>query len=645
MVNNLRGMLKKLTIKSRLIFTLSFLVMFLLGLGVVGLFGMSNAIDGLRTVYLDRAIPLSQVGYMESLLLQNRLAITSALVMPSSEIIRSKTEMVEKNIEEITRTWETYIATRLTAEERELAEKFAKDRKKFVEEGLLPTVAALRAGKIGEANRLLVERIRPLYVPVGKTIDALVLLQVNETKREYDYEQQRYENIRIILIASIIAALVFATLLSLMFIRVIFRPLEEVVGIARNVAAGNLRQEIDVRSDDEIGHLLQAVKEMRDSLVETIAQVRESEAHTKALLSNLIVGVTSVNEKGMIKTFNPAAERIFGYPEGEIIGQNIALLFPPLKRGQREEMGYFKSYLKNQKSDLLAETREMTGQRRDGGTFPMDISIAEMHGGGENRMFVVILRDISERKHAEEQKAILMSNLENANEELKSFAYVVSHDLKAPLRAIGALADWLSADYTDKFDDEGKEHMRLLVSRVHRMGNLIDGILQYSRVGRVKETPVTADVGEVVQDVINLIAPPPNVTIIVENPLPTLVIEPTRIQQIFQNLLSNSIKYSDKPRCEIRIAFSDEDDHWKFSVSDNGPGIESRHFDKIFQLFQTLAPRDRIESTGVGLALVKKIVEMYGGRIWIESIPGKGSTFFFTLSKNPGQPIIQAQEL
>src|SRR5688500_12915747 len=238
-----------------------------------------------------------------------------------------------------------------------------------------------------------------------------------------------------------------------------------------------------------------------------------------------------------------------------------------------------------------------------------------------------------------------MADLESANEELKSFAYVVSHDLKAPLRAIGALADWLSADYTDKFDDEGKEHMRLLVSRVHRMGNLIDGILQYSRVGRVKETPVTADVGEVVQDVINLIAPPPNVTIIVENPLPTLVIEPTRIQQIFQNLLSNSIKYSDKPQCEIRIAFSDEDDHWKFSVSDNGPGIESRHFDKIFQLFQTLAPRDRIESTGVGLALVKKIVEMYGGRIWIESIPGKGSTFFFTLSKNPGQPIIQAQEL
>ncbi len=237
-------------------------------------------------------------------------------------------------------------------------------------------------------------------------------------------------------------------------------------------------------------------------------------------------------------------------------------------------------------------------------------------------MFVVILRDISERKHAEELKASLMADLESANEELRSFAYVVSHDLKAPLRAIGALADWLSTDYADKFDDEGKEHMRLLVSRVHRMGNLIDGILQYSRVGRVRETPVAVDVGEMVQDVIDLLDPPPNVTITVENTLPTVVIEPTRIQQIFQNLLSNAIKYMDKPRSEIRIACSAQGEQWKFSVTDNGPGIESRHFERIFQLFQTLAPRDRIESTGVGLALVKKIVEMYGGHIWIESSSG-----------------------
>lgn len=163
------------------------------------------------------------------------------------------------------------------------------------------------------------------------------------------------------------------------------------------------------------------------------------------------------------------------------------------------------------------------------------------------------------------------------------------------------------------------------------MGNLIDGILQYSRVGRVRETPVAVDVDEIVRDVIDLIAPPSNVTITVENDLPTIVVEPTRIQQIFQNLLSNAIKYMDKPRGDIRISCSAEGEQWKFSVADNGPGIESRHFERIFHLFQTLAPRDRIESTGVGLALVKKIVEMYGGEIWIESTAGKGSTFFFTL--------------
>lgn len=622
---------KNLTIKSRLIFTLSYLIAFLLGMGMIGLFGMSHAIDGLRTVYHDRAIPLSQVGYIESLLLQTRLAITSALVMPTPEIIRNKTAKVEKNIAEISRTWEEYIVTHLTPVEKKLAAQFAADHRKYVTEGLLPATAALRAHKIGEANRILVEKIRPMYLPVGESIDALVLLQINEAKREYDDEQRRYETIRAILIASIVIALVLAVVFSLMFIRAIFQPLENVVRISRDVAAGDLRQEIEVPpSNDEISQLMGAVREMRESLVETIGQVRASEANTRALINNLIVGVVSINEEGVIKTGNPAMERIFGYSENELIGQNIGFLFPRPEHGQLTD--YFKNYQENTKLQGPGKTNEVIGLRKNRATFPLDISVTEMHGQ-EHRMFVVILRDISERKHAEEQKAILMADLESANEELKSFAYVVSHDLKAPLRAIGALADWLSTDYLDKFDDEGREHMRLLVSRVHRMGNLIDGILQYSRVGRVREAPVEVKVDEVLRDVIDFIAPSPNVTITVENTLPSIVIEPTRIQQIFQNLLSNAIKYMDKPQCEIRIGCIAEGEHWRFSVSDNGPGIESRHFEKIFQLFQTLAPRDRVESTGVGLTLVKKIVEMYGGSIWVESTPGEGTTFFFTLPK------------
>lgn len=181
--------------------------------------------------------------------------------------------------------------------------------------------------------------------------------------------------------------------------------------------------------------------------------------------------------------------------------------------------------------------------------------------------------------------------------------------------------------------------MRLLISRVHRMDGLIDGILQYSRVGRVKETIAKIELNQLVREVIDLLDPPENITINIVNPLPTVMAEPTRIQQVFQNLICNAIKYMDKPRGQISIACGAEGKFWKFSITDNGPGIEQQHFDKIFQLFQTLAPRDRVESTGVGLALVKKIVEMYGGRVWLESatsteLPEKqGSTFFFTLPR------------
>jgi len=248
-------------------------------------------------------------------------------------------------------------------------------------------------------------------------------------------------------------------------------------------------------------------------------------------------------------------------------------------------------------------------------------------------LFLFIVRELAERKQAEEQRTLLLHELEHANEELKNFGYVVSHDLKAPLRAIGSLADWLSTDYADKFDDEGREHMRLLISRVRRMDGLIDGILQYSRVGRVKETVIAVDLNRLVREVIDLLAPPKNIAISIGNFLPTVMTEPTRIQQVFQNLLSNAIKYLDKPEGRIHIACVAEGGQWKFSIADNGPGIDQQHFEKIFQLFQTLAPRDRVESTGVGLALVKKIVEMYGGRIWLESTVGRGSTFFFTLPR------------
>lgn len=358
--------------------------------------------------------------------------------------------------------------------------------------------------------------------------------------------------------------------------------------------------------------------------------LRESEARMRAIFDTAVDGIVTIDERGTIERFNPAAEHMFGYSEAEVAGNNVSMLMPSPYHEAHD--GYLAHYLRTGEKKIIGIGREVVGLRKDRTTFPMDLAVGEMRQG-ERRMFIGTVRDISERKQAEEQRDRLLHELESANEELTNFGYVVSHDLKAPLRAIGSLANWLSTDYADKFDVEGKEHMRLLISRVYRMDALIDGILQYSRVGRVKEVAVAVDLNRLVREVIDLLAPPENVAISVENSLPTVMAEPTRIQQVFQNLLSNAIKYMDKPEGEIRIACSAEGRQLKFSIADNGPGIAQQHFEKIFQLFQTLAPRDRVESTGVGLALVKKIVEMYGGRIWLESTVGRGCTFFFTLPR------------
>jgi len=242
-------------------------------------------------------------------------------------------------------------------------------------------------------------------------------------------------------------------------------------------------------------------------------------------------------------------------------------------------------------------------------------------------------REITERKKAEQQQAELLKKVEAANQELKDFAHIVSHDLKAPLRGISTLASWMSTDYADKFDKDGREQIELLLSRVDRMHNLIDGILRYSRVGRTKEEMSQVNLNELVPDIIDMIASSESITVTVENELPVIECEKTRIAQVFQNLLSNAVKYMEKSQGQIRVGCVEENGFWKFSVADNGPGIEERHFEKIFQIFQTLSPRDEVESTGVGLTLVKKIVEMYGGKIWVESKMGEGSTFFFTLPK------------
>jgi len=244
-----------------------------------------------------------------------------------------------------------------------------------------------------------------------------------------------------------------------------------------------------------------------------------------------------------------------------------------------------------------------------------------------------LLQDITDRKRGEQIQMHLFAELEKTNQELRDFAYIISHDLKAPLRAIKTLAEWITSDYADKLGKEGKEQMSLLLHRADRMQNLIDGVLQYSRTGHTEEKHVQINLNELVLEVINTIAPPENINVTIENELPVIRCGETHLVQVFQNLLSNAVKYINKPQGRVKIGCVEEDTFWRFSVADNGVGIEEKHFDTIFQIFQTLSPRDEFESTGVGLTVTKKIVELYNGKIWVESKPGQGSTFFFTLPK------------
>ncbi|MBF2066135.1 MAG: GHKL domain-containing protein [Calothrix sp. C42_A2020_038] len=242
-------------------------------------------------------------------------------------------------------------------------------------------------------------------------------------------------------------------------------------------------------------------------------------------------------------------------------------------------------------------------------------------------------QEIAQRQESQDKMLVLLKEIKSANKELNDFAYVVSHDLKAPLRGITSLSEWLLTDYADKFDEEGKKMVNLLISRVQRLHNLIDDILKYSRVGRSKIEKSQVNLNKAVTEIIESLNPPENIKIEILTELPTLYCDKTRIQQLFQNLISNAIKFINKPQGIIKLNCIEQDQYWQFSITDNGIGIESQHFDKIFLLFQKLTSLQDSESTGVGLALVKKIVELHDGKVWVESELGKGSTFLFTIKK------------
>ncbi|PSF39480.1 diguanylate cyclase [Aphanothece hegewaldii CCALA 016] len=371
-------------------------------------------------------------------------------------------------------------------------------------------------------------------------------------------------------------------------------------------------------------------------------QLSESKTFIETITTNIVDAVITINYKNQIETFNPAATDMFGYQHCDVIGQDLTLLLiePDLPIAEKKEKVNFWH------TNLLQSERrwQTTGYRKDRTSFPLEISISELEPDAQ---LMIIIRDITA---TEEAKAKLQSradelarlssilakantDLEKQNQELDKFAYVASHDLKAPLRAIASLSEWIEEDLTDELSGETRYQMTLLRGRVHRLEELINGLLAYSRVGRVKNEIEIVDVKKLLNEVIDSLSPPDTIKITIASEMPILRTHKIPLRQVFANLISNAIKHRDSAEGKITIAVEELGEFYKFSVADDGPGIPSEFHEKIFAIFQTLYPRDTKENTGIGLSIVKKILDHQGGIIDIELNSDSGTTFYFTWPK------------
>lgn len=254
---------------------------------------------------------------------------------------------------------------------------------------------------------------------------------------------------------------------------------------------------------------------------------------------------------------------------------------------------------------------------------------------GMNLLFDYAMCVIGESFIYERNRTIESQNKrqEGMIKELESFAYIISHDLKTPLRGIASLTDWIAQDYHEKLDETGKEYLTLLKSRVVRLEGLIDGVLAYSRAGRLDMQKEKVDLEALLKEVIEMQEPKESVKIEIDTKLPTVEAVKSAMMQVFSNLIGNAIKHNDKEQVMIHVGATEKSDEWTFYVKDNGPGIEREFYEKVFKIFQTLKTKDEMDSTGIGLSVVKKIIENAGGKVWIESEKGKGAIFFFTVKK------------
>ena len=361
--------------------------------------------------------------------------------------------------------------------------------------------------------------------------------------------------------------------------------------------------------------------------------LRQTLGRMEIVLGQIDDAIVWVNAQGHIQWCNLNFDLLIQRNHIETLGASLIHLLPlyikevaiddqnhPLNKmlvNHHEHFGVYQFYCQNQKFDI-------------------ELSAKYFELNGTESFGLVIIRDISERLCSEKFLADKTLALEKQNNELEKFAYIVSHDLKAPLRAIDNLSSWIEEDLAEVITEDVQKNMTLLRQRVARMDNMIKAILNYARVGRIDTEVSGVDVNELLSEIINGLLIPSGFVIEIENDLPFFNTCRTPLSQVFANLISNAIKYhhcAEQGRIKISVT-EPNDNYYLFSVADNGPGIEEEYHEKIFNIFQTINARDQIDSTGVGLSIVKKIINDFGGEIFIDSSLGQGCTFSFSIPKN-----------
>ncbi|CAA7616902.1 PAS domain S-box protein [Magnetospirillum sp. SS-4] len=360
-------------------------------------------------------------------------------------------------------------------------------------------------------------------------------------------------------------------------------------------------------------------------------RLRDSERRFRSVARTAADAIISIDDAGVIISWNEGAERIYGYREADILGRDVTILMPDSYR-ERHTAG-MRRYLETGDGNIMGIPTLFEGIRRDGEVFPVELTLSHWEMDGAP-FFTAILRDITERKAAEGELAKRTRELERSNAELTQFAYVASHDLQEPLRTVTSFLQLLQRRYASRLDKEADEYIGFAVDGARRMHRLITDLLTYSRVSTHGERFLPVDMNAPLATALGNL----NVAIaesgarVTFDRLPAIEVDEAQMVSLFQNLVGNALKYRGTgiaPR--IHVGVEAKGDDWLFSVRDNGIGIAAEHFERIFVIFQRLHLRDEYDGTGVGLAVSKKIVERHGGRVWVESSPGNGSTFFFSL--------------